>query len=402
MLVLLFGGVLVAALLSKAALQRLRVPPLVAYLVIGVLLKLGDEHYGILAADGKEVLDFLATLGVIALLFRIGLESDIPGLVRQLRSASFIWLGNVLISGGVGYLAARYLLSFEMLPSLVIATAMTATSVGIPARVWQSARALDTPDGERFLDVAELDDISGVVLMALLFSVLPVLHGGGEEGLAGVVATKAGLFALKLAAFAAACVLFSRFVEKRFTQFIRRIESGPDPMLVVVGVGLLVAAIAGVLGFSVAIGAFFAGLVFSRDPRSVKVDASFAPLHDLFTPFFFVGIGLAMEPGVMAAAAGVGAVLLVAAVAGKIIGTTAPALAYAGWSSALVLGVSMVPRAEIAMLIMHRAANIGPSAAPPSAYGGMVMVSAVTCLAAPAVLIHMLRRSGASRRRRGR
>jgi Kef-type K+ transport system membrane component KefB len=185
--------------------------------------------------------------------------------------------------------AARYLLGFDVLVSLVIATAMTATSVGIPARVWQRCDRLDTDNGQRFLDVAELDDLSGVVLMGILFAILPVVRQGGASGdIALAAGRKAGVFLASLTACAAACVVFSRYVEARFTRFLRRIETGPDPMLVMVGTGLLVAALAGVLGFSVAIGAFFAGLVFSRDPESVKVDASFTPLYDLFTPFFLM------------------------------------------------------------------------------------------------------------------
>jgi Kef-type K+ transport system membrane component KefB len=390
LLVFLFAAVMVLGLLAKAGLRRAGVPPLVGYLVLGVALRIADDRLGVLGTAGGEVLEFLATLGVIALLFRVGLESDLPGLIRQLRSAAPVWLGNVVVSAAAGYLTARYVLSFEVIPSVVIATALTATSVGIPAHVWQQAGALDSANGQRFLDVAEMDDLSGVVFMALLFSVLPVLRAGGGGDLLSIAAAQAGLFALKLAAFAGLCVLFSRYVEQRFTRFVRRIESGPDPMLVVVGTGMLVAALAGLLGFSVAIGAFFAGLLFSQDPQRVKVDASFAPLYDLFTPFFFVGVGLAMDPGLAAAAAGAGAVLLVAAVGGKLLGTAGPALLYTGWPHAAALGVSMVPRAEIAMLIMHRAVSLGSEVVPPSAYGGMVLVSAATCLAAPPLLARLL------------
>ena len=297
LLVLLFGGLVVLALLAKAGCGYLKLPPLVAYIVLGLALRYGDEQFDMLAANGREILGFLASLGVIALLFRVGLESDLPGLVKQLRNALPIWTGNVTVAGLAGYLAARYLLGFDPLVSLVIATAMTATSVGIPARIWQRADQLDTDNGQRFLDVAELDDLSGVVLMGILFAILPVVQQGGAPGEVALAAgRKAGVFLAKLIAFAAACVAFSHFVEARFTRFVRKIETGPDPMLVVVGTGVLVAALAGVLGFSVAIGAFFAGLVFSRDPESVKVDASFTPLYDLFTPFFFIGVGLAIDP----------------------------------------------------------------------------------------------------------
>jgi Kef-type K+ transport system membrane component KefB len=390
---LLFGLVVILALLAKAGLRRLRVPPLLAYLALGVLLRALDERFGLLGDHGRDVLGFLASLGVIALLFRVGLESDVPGLLRHLRSASLIWCGNIVLSAAAGYVAARYLLGFELVPSLVIATALTATSVGIPAQVWREADALGTDHGERFLDVAELDDMSGVVLMALLFAVLPVLRGGQAGSLGPALAREAGLFAARLIPFAAGCVLFSRYLERRYTRLIRRFEPEPDPMLIVVGTGVIIAALAGLLGFSVAIGAFLAGLAFSRDPKRVKVDASFTPLYDLLTPFFFVGVGLAIEPGLLTDALEPGAVLLAAAVIGKLAGTVGPALICAGWLGATALGVSMIPRAEITMLIMHRARAMGSDVAPPAAYAGMVAVSAVTCLLAPPILIRLLRTS---------
>ncbi|MFW6154242.1 MAG: cation:proton antiporter [Planctomycetota bacterium] len=394
LLVLLFAVVIILAMLAKAAFQRIKLPPLVAYLALGVLLRWGDDRFGLLSARGEGLLEFLATLGIIALLFRVGLESDVPGLVRQLGGASLIWLGNVVVSGAAGYVAARYVLGLEVVPSIVIAAAMTATSVGIPAGVWRRADALDSPDGERFLDVAGMDDLSGVALMALLFAVLPALRGGADGDFTHVLFKQAGVFAVSLAAFAGACIVFSRYLEERFSNFIHNIESGPDPMLVVVATGVLVAALAGLLGFSVAIGAFFAGLTFSRDPQRVKVDASFASLYDLFTPFFFVGIGLELAPRLIVSAAGAGTVLLVAAVVGKLVGTTGPALLCTGWRRAGVLGVSMVPRAEITLLIMHRALVLGSDVAPAAAYSGMVLVSAATCLATPPILARFLVSSG--------
>jgi len=395
LLVLLFGGLIVAAMLIKAGLRRLRVPALVGYLVLGAGLRVLEERTGALGGPGMEVMRFLATIGVIVLLFRVGLETDLAGLLRQLGGASVIWLGNVVVSAAAGYAGARWLLGLEVIPSAVVATAMTATSVGIPAAVWRRAGALDSPNGQRFLDVAEMDDLSGVVFMALLFAVLPALRAGGETHAAALVAREAGLFALKLAAFGGLCFLFSRYLEERFSRFVRRVESGPDPMLVVAGAGLLVAAAAGLLGFSVAIGAFLAGLVFSRDPQRVKVDASFGSVHDLFSPFFFVGVGLELAPSSLASGLGVGAVLLAAAVIGKMVGTSGPALACTGRTGALVLGLSMVPRAEIAMLIMQRGRAMGEWAVPPRAYAGMVFVSAATCVAAPVVLGRLLGRRGA-------
>jgi Kef-type K+ transport system membrane component KefB len=391
-IVLLFGGLVLLAVGFRAGLHRAGLPPLLGFLLIGMAVGWLDGRWGLLGATGREVMEFLARLGVIALLFRVGLESDLAGLVRQLGGASFIWVVNLVVSGLAGWVAARYVLGWTDTQSLVVAVALTATSVGVPSAIWQRRGLLDTPDGEAFLDVAELDDLSGVVLMALLLAVLPALHEPASTSLGGVLARKGGVMLLKLLAFVAGCWVFSRYVEKRYTGFFRRIESGPNPMLVVVGTGVVVAALAGQMGFSMAVGAFLAGLMFSRDPQSVKVDASFGPLHELLSPFFFIGIGLRIDLGAVPAGLAAGAVLLAAAMVGKLVGTIPPALCIRPWPAAAAIGVSMIPRAEITMLIMSRGMAQGSWAVTDSGYAGMLLVSMVTCLIAPVALRWLLAR----------
>lgn len=390
-LVLLFGALVVLAILLKGGLERIGAPPLVGYLLLGLLLRWLDQRLGLLGRGGEEVLDFLARIGVAVLLFRVGFQSNLQGLIKQLRRASGVWAVNLLFSGAAGYLVSRYVLSLELIPSLMVAVAMTATSVGIPTQVWQKAGALETRRGELFLDVAELDDLSGVVLMGLLFAVLPALREAGEASAGWLALRELGLFGLKLTVFMVCCYLFSRFVEERYTRFFCRLDPPPDLMLVVMATGLIVAALAGLLGFSIAIGAFFAGLVFSRDPQRVRVKANFNSLYDLFSPFFFVGVGLALRPESLAEGFWMGGLLLAAAVGGKLAGTVGPVWPMEGWRSAVLIGVSMVPRAEIAMVIMRKGLTLGDWAVPQAVYNGMVVVSAASCLVAPPVLRWLLR-----------
>lgn len=387
------GVLVVASMAIKASFTRIHLPALIGYMALGLVLRFAEAQGATLSETAHAVLEFLGKLGVIALLFRVGLESDLGKLLSQLRGASFILLGNVAASAGLGYLTARYAAGLEFLPSFVVATAFTATSVGIPVRIWQNRGKLETETGQEFLDVAELDDITGVVLMGLLFAVLPILRGNGEGDIGLVLAWTTTLFLAKLALFAGLCYLFSRYAEQRLTRFAEGLVSKPDPMLVVAGTGILIAGLAGLLGFSAAIGGFFAGLVFSRDPKRVQYDASFCALYDLFAPFFFITIGFSMAPGQLLGAATLGGVLFLAATASKIAGTFAPAMLLMPSRAAAVLSVSMVPRAEITMLIMHRAHRAGEDVAPGQAYSAMVIVSALTCLFAPLVLDKMLARS---------
>jgi len=393
LLVALVGCIVVGSIILRSYCEKLRIPALVGYIALGFVLHLADIKFNLLLQGGRDVFVFLAQIGVIALLFRIGLESKIGGLVRQLRRASFVWLGNVGISGVVGYAASYFLLGMGVIPSLFVGIALTATSVGISVGVWREARALDSPTGELLLDIAELDDISSIILMALLFAVVPVLmKTGATASLFPLVLQEGGILLLKLALFGGGCVFFSLYIEERLTTFFRRIEAAPALMLMVAGTGFIIAAVAGLLGFSVAIGAFFAGLVFSRDPRSVKIDASFGPLYELFSPFFFIGIGLNLQLEALSTSVGVGIMLVAAAIVGKWVGTAGPALLGMGLSGATLLGVSMIPRAEIAMVVMQRGLNLGEWAVPADVFAGMVMVSAITCIIGPLFVRRLLQR----------
>ena len=150
---------------------------------------------------------------------------------------------------------------------------------------------------------------------------------------------------------------------------------------------------AGLGGFSVAIGAFFAGLLFSRDPRSVKLDASFDTFYELFVPFFFIGIGLKIDLAALSTAFDLGMFLLIVAVLGKFVGVAVPVLLMnAEWKSAILLGVSMALRAEIAMIVMQHGLQIGAGTVPPRVFAAMVVVSAATSILVPLVLRPLLRR----------
>ena len=266
------------------------------YLIFGFILRLLDVEWNFLSTLAEEIFEYLAELGIICLLFRVGLESDVIGLVSQLPKAFGILIGDVLISGVFGFITAYFLLKIALIPSLFVATAFTATSVGVSVSVWREKNAIRTNNGEILLDVAELDDIVSVILMAFLFAVVSSLHNGNTESILSTLALTSKVFFIKAIGFASLCLLFSRYVEINLTKFFSKIEKPPDPMLEVVGVGFIIAAVAGLLGFSAAIGAFFAGLLFSRDSEAVKMDASFGALYELFTPFFFIGIGLNIDP----------------------------------------------------------------------------------------------------------
>ncbi|MDZ7811014.1 MAG: cation:proton antiporter [Arhodomonas sp.] len=389
-LVLLIGITTACAMVLRTVCERLGLPPLVGFLLLGVGISAADNAAPFLSPNAHHGLELLASLGLVALLFRVGLGLNPHKLLAKLPGASLIWLGNVVVSGLLGYATAHWVLGIELIPSLVIAVALTATSIGVIMPVWEDAGALDDDSGNLTVDVAELDDISGVVLMALLFATLPVLQAGNGAFWPCPAAPPPADQALRFAGFTAFCWLFAHYAEPALYRALHRWEQPPERLLTVVGLGAAIAAVAGVLGFSLAVGALFAGLVFSAYPERVQTDRSYQALYNFLTPYFFIGIGLRFAPELLLTAVGMGLVLLVAAVAGKLIGTYLPAWLTTDRASAQLIAVSMVPRAEISMVIVHQAHQLGPWALTDGLYGAMAVVSLLTCMLTPPVLKRML------------
>lgn len=392
-LTLVIGLVLLAVRLFGSYLRRIGLPAMVAFILLGIILRASDSHFEWMTTAGEDVFEFLAKLGLVMLLFRIGLESDIKMLFKRLRSASLIWLGNILISFAIGYATAYYLLGFDLIPSLFTGSALLATSVGVSIGIWKEAGQLKSRLGEILTDVAELDDITGIIVIAVLFSIVPLLREQTSSGtLLMQVLQESGMILLKLILFGGICLLFSIYLEERLVRFFKNLQEESEPIIVIAGFGIVLASLAGLMGFSLAIGAFFAGAAFARDPEHVKIDASFSSLYSFLSPFFFIGIGLKVSLISASAAIGVGAVLTVAAVIGKIVGTSTIAIFSEGLGGSAILGISMIPRAEIALIIMQKGLALGSWAVSSKLFSAMVFVSAVTCIMTPLVVRTMLNR----------
>jgi Kef-type K+ transport system membrane component KefB len=322
------------------------------------------------------------------------MTSDIQGLREQLPRASWVWLGNVAISALFGYVAARYLLGLDWLTSTVIAVALVATSVGVTVSIWEHEGLLKTRQGETLLDVAELDDLTSIILLTLLFALLPNIRGEGGFTLTVLGAETASIL-LKLALFVGALFVFSLKLEPRITRFLRARESPQELTVFVAATGIIIAGIAEMLGLSAAIGAFFAGLAVGRDDELVRRAVALPTLLNFFTPFFFIGVGLQMTASWADIFTVTTLVLLVAAILGKFIGAALPAYFTFGAMGAVCLGVSMIPRAEIALVVMQKALQQGIVS--DAIFSSLVIVAAITTLMTPAILHQIFTRSRAAR-----
>jgi len=391
---LLTGLLLLLSLLLRLTVPERFVPHFVLYLLIGIGLATLDREFAVFGPFVHDGLGFLAEIGIIILLFRVGMTSDIQGLREQLPRASWVWLGNVAISAVFGYVATRYLLGLDWLTSTVIAVALVATSVGVTVSIWEHEGLLKTRQGETLLDVAELDDLTSIILLTLLFALLPNIRGEGGFTLTALGAETAWIL-LKLALFVGALFVFSLKLEPRITRFLRARESPQELTVFVAATGIIIAGIAEMLGLSAAIGAFFAGLAVGRDAELVRRAVALPTLLNFFTPFFFIGVGLQMTASWADIFTVTTLVLLVAAILGKFIGAALPAYFTFGAMGAVCLGVSMIPRAEIALVVMQKALQQGIVS--DAIFSSLVIVAAITTLMTPAILHQIFTRSRAAR-----
>lgn len=356
------------------------------YIAIGLGISAFGRNWQDFSPESAEAFTLLAQLGVVTLLFRVGLKSNTRALIAKLPEASLIWCGDVLSNLTIGYVVARYGLQMSFETSLVIATALSATSVAVSASVWDEMGKLASERAQILVDVAELDDLSGVLLLAILLGIATTLFDGSSLPWSTLGGSTA-IVLVKLACFMAGCYLFASYLERGFTQFIRRLgESSTALTISILGAGLAIAAVADSLGFSLAIGALFAGLAFSRDPGAVRADGRFSYLYDFLTPFFFINIGMQTDLAELGRSLDLGLVLLVAGAFAKVFGVALPALRSMQMRDAVTLGVSMMPRAEIALVVVYQCQALDERLVAPEVFGAMVFVSLATCIASPILL----------------
>jgi Na+:H+ antiporter len=393
MILLFIGAVIIINLITRSGFERIGLPVFVGYTLFGFLISLANHYTNNIPESGREGVGFLAQIGLVALLFRVGLESNVKTLLKQIRRASFIWVSDITVSALLAFLTVLYIFEYGLIPAIIVAAAFSATSIGVSTAVWRDSTALASPMGALLVDIAELDDISAIVLFGILLALTPLFQGADDIHVMTIFMREDGAMLIKLAVFVGGCVVFSRYVERAATAWFSRFDREFGSLLFAVGAVLAIAAIADLLGLSLAIGAMFAGLSFGRDPAEKRIDQAFSPIYNLFAPFFFISIGMAVDVMNISGAIGMGVVLLAAAILGKVVCVGLPAALFMGPRQFLLIRISMVPCAEIALLIMGYGLSLGAWAPPPALFNAVVFVSLATCILSTIAVRRMLQTS---------
>jgi Kef-type K+ transport system membrane component KefB len=389
-LMLLLGLLTVLSVPTRAFMRRFRLPASVAFIGFGVLLSAIDQNQSFLTPGLSNQIALFAQIGIVALLFRVGMESDLSALAGQLRRAMMIWVPDITVAATVVFALIWFWPGFGLVPALLTGVAASATSVGVSISVWEDAGRIDTPEGALLLDVAELDDLSAVLLLSMIFVIVPQFQGdlGMTDWSAAAFAGLQQLVGVLI--FSAVCFAFSRLLESRLSHLFARLDKSLGPFVFAAGAVFLIAALAEFLGFSMAIGALFAGLAFSRDPDERRIDDAFGYILAIFGPFFFMSIGLSVTISGLIVALPLAGALLAALIIGKLLGAGLSAAFVAGPKTGILLGASMIPRAEIYMIVMLGGLSLGDWAVPSMLYNAAVLAGIGTCLLGPIMVNTLL------------
>jgi Kef-type K+ transport system membrane component KefB len=365
-MLLVFGS----AKLLDEVFQRLRQPGIVGQILAGILI--GPSVLRWMAPN--EFLSALAELGVMFLLFSVGLEIRAPELTKVGRKAVVVAVLGVVVPFVAGWAILRAW-GAPQIESIFVGAALVATSVGITAQVLAAKGLLQETASRIILGAAVVDDILGLLILSVVSSLARGKLNLLELAITAALAISFAVVAVKWGAKAVGNLV------PRVQQKLRGGEAQFTLALVVM-FGLAVLAI--YAGVAAIIGAFFAGLVLSGNVEQRVHDLT-QGVTELLVPFFLVGIGLHLDLSAFASRQTIllALVVVVAAVASKFLGCGLGALSL-GWVDAARVGVGMVPRGEVGMVVAQIGLSLG--VIPPHVYGVVVLMSVATTLVAPPLL----------------
>ncbi|HEX7090530.1 MAG TPA: cation:proton antiporter [Longimicrobiales bacterium] len=337
--------------------ERIGQPAVLGELVAGVVL--GGSVLGIIPADGtmREVIQLLAEVGVAILLFEIGLETDLKEMFRVGPAATLVACVGVATPFLLGFLYWIFVLPdigthpadvSDTMVAIFVGATLTATSVGITARVLTDLNRIHTPEARVIIGAAVIDDVLGLVILAIVSG----LAAGAALSLFGI----AMKFAVA-AGFLVAAVIVGNLVAPRLFGIVDRMRVRGVLLVSAFSFALLFAALAAMAESAMIIGSFAAGIVLSSTNQFDLIAERIEPVADIFTPIFFVSVGASVDltlflpwtesfnPAVLA----VGGALLVVAIIGKV--ASGFSVGYGrNKLSHLAIGVGMVPRGEVGLI----------------------------------------------------
>ena len=403
-----------AKIAGELATRFLKIPAVLAELGVGVAIgpfALGGLSFlgvgplfPIPLVDGKpspipvgNELYALAQIGSVVLLFAIGLETNLKQFIKYAGPATAVALGGVILPFALG-VGATVFLGFDggggwtSPQALFMGAIMTATSVGITARVLADLHRLDDPEGVTIIAAAVVDDVLGILVLTVVVGISTT--DSFTIGTLGWISFKAIGFCVALTAVG---ILLAPYLERVLEKF----SSTSALLCIPLALALLAAGLAEFFGLAFIIGAFSIGLALSTTRLGHLVEAAMLGIVDFLVPVFFVVMGMLVDVTALQSGLVFGLIISVLAIFSKVVGSGGPALV-SGFNlrGSTRIGVGMMPRGEVALII----AGIGLSHGiiGQELFGVSILMTIITTMIAPTLLVPLFRSGGSGVRKLAR
>ena len=328
----------------------------------------------------SEVINVLAELGVIILLFEIGLESNIRELLAVGPQALIVAIVGVVTPFAAGSVGLITIFGMPVIPAIFAGAALTATSIGITSRVLSELGRLTSKEGQIILGAAVIDDVLGIIVLAVVAS----LAKTGEVDVSNVV-----YLIISASGFLIGAILLGNVFNKTFVMIVVKLKTRGELVIPAFIFAFVMAYFATAIQLEAILGAFAAGLVLDETDKRKELQKQVIPIADMLVPIFFVTVGAKTDLGVLnptIPSNREGLIMATFLIAIAILGKVATGFAVFGQPqiNRLAIGVGMIPRGEVGLVFASVGSASGILSKPLEA--AIIVMVMLTTFLAPALL----------------
>jgi Kef-type K+ transport system membrane component KefB len=385
--------------------ERIKQPSVLGELVAGVIL--GGSVLAIVPSvagmAGYDTFHLLAEVGVAILLFEIGLETDLKDLIKVGFTSMLVAIVGVIVPFALGFASIlvfeKYGLlgnvdpNFTILIAITVGATLTATSVGITARVLSDMNRLQSGEAKIILGAAVIDDILGLIILGVVSGLIE----SSESGIGvSVSAASVGIIFLKAFGFLFAAIIIGNLISKRLFNLVEKMRVRGVLLLSALSFAFIFAYLASLVGLAPIVGAFAAGLVLANTNQFKSIEERLKPVSDFFTPIFFIMVGAAVDVSVFNPFVKenipillIALTLFIVAVVGKLV--SGFAVLQKGIKKSVV-GVGMIPRGEVGLIFAQVGLTYGIFTS--ELFSAVTVMVMLTTFIAPPLLKIMFARGG--------
>ncbi|MFZ3382862.1 MAG: cation:proton antiporter [Candidatus Methanoperedens sp.] len=397
---------LVAKIGGEIAERKFKQPGVLGELLAGVVISpfAFGPYLGFHVIPGEILpispeIDLIGQIGVVILLFLAGIETDVKQFMKFGKVAGFVAAGGVILPFLLGYFVIKMFYTppaGEPIEYVALFTGaiLTATSVGITARVLKDINRMNSEEGTTILAAAVIDDILGIIVLAMVIGIIGTATGVAElnfidnawnDVVGKSTTTDIIWIVLKAALFWGVVLFVGLKYSDKISNLLSKFETKGALMVIALVIGFAISYIAAYIGLALIIGAYAAGLALSASSHKEHLIEEISPVFNFLVPIFFVAMGMLVNVNDAVSIAGLGVLILVLAIIGKAVGCGVVSY-FSGFNyhGALRVGTGMIPRGEVGLIVAYIGLSSGIIQQP--VYVIAVVMSIVTTLITPPLL----------------